>query len=87
MQCTYLPLLGHRFIEWIIRVRCAQKRLYTEQNGADLKSWGPVVLEDIETDAPKAINVGVVDPSEESYSWWAHGVVIGQEKLQVKDSA
>ena len=47
---------------------------------------GRYTLEDIETDAAKLINVGVVDFGQEPDLWWGHWVVIWEEKLELENA-
>jgi hypothetical protein len=61
--------------------------LNAQQDRADLKGRGPVVLEHIEADATESVDVRVIDASQEAYARWAHGVVVGQEELEVELAA
>lgn len=46
-----------------------------------------LTLEDIEADTAKLVNVGVVDLGHEADLGRSHGVVLGQEQLQLEDTA
>lgn len=59
----------------------------TEQNCADLKSGRPVVLENIQADAAESVDVGVIDAGQEAYPRWAHGIVVGEEELEIELAA
>jgi len=83
----YLPLLRHSLIERVFWVRCTEQCLDAQQDRADLKGGGPVVLQYIEADATESVDVRVVDASQEAYPRWAHGVVVGQEELEVELAA
>ena len=84
---TYLPLLRHSFVERILRVGCTEQCLDAQQDRADLKGRGPVVLQYVEADATESVDVRVIDASQEAYPRWAHGVVVGQEELEVELAA
>jgi hypothetical protein len=80
-------LLGHSLVERIVGVGGAQQGLDTEQNRANLQSGRPVVLQYVQADAAKSVDVRVIDASEEAYPWWAHRVVVGEEELEVESAA
>jgi hypothetical protein len=84
---TYLPLLRHSFVERILRVGCTEQCLDAQQDRADLEGRGPVVLQYVEADATESVDVRVIDASQEAYPRWAHGVVVGQEELEVELAA
>lgn len=84
---TNLPLLRHRLVQRVLRIGSTQKCLYTEQYRAYLQSWRPVVLQYVEADAAKAVDVGVVDAGEEAYPRWTHGVVVREKQFQLEDSS
>jgi len=71
----------------IIRVRCAKQSLNREENGSYLKGRGPVALQDIQTDAAKLIDVGMVDLGQESDLGWGHRIIIWEEELELEDTA
>lgn len=45
-----------------------------------------LTLEDVQADSTEAIDVGVVDLGEEADLGWCHGVVVGQEELELEDA-
>jgi len=87
LSLTYLPLLSHSLVQRILRVRRAQQSLYAEQDCPYLQRRGPIILEHIQAYPAQAIDIGVVDAGEEAYSWRTHGVVVGEEELEVEDTA
>ena len=84
---TDLPLLGHGLVERIFWVGSTEQSLDTEQDCADLESRRPVVLQNVQADATQPVDVGVIDASQEAYPRRAHGVVVGQEELEVELAA
>jgi hypothetical protein len=48
--------------------------------------WTPT-LQDIEADAAELVHVGVEDLSEEADLGRRHGVVVGEEELELEDAA
>jgi hypothetical protein len=84
---TYLPLLRHGLVKRILWVRCTEQCLDAQQDRADLKGGRPVVLQYVEADATQSVDVRVIDASQEAYPRWAHGVVVGQEELEVELAA
>lgn len=85
-MCIDLPLLRNCFVERVFWVWCPKQSLYAEEDGSDLKSWGPVVLENIKTDSAQSVDVGVIDAGQKSYAWRAHGIVVWQKKLELEDA-
>jgi hypothetical protein len=61
--------------------------LDAQQDRANLKGRGPVVLEYIQADATESVDVRVIDASQEAYPRWAHGVVVRQEEFKVELAA
>ena len=74
-------------VQGVVQVGERHQGLDREQHRSDLQGWRPLVLEDIEADSAKLVNVGVVDLGSEEDLGWNHGVLLGQEELAVKDSA
>lgn len=58
-----------------------------QQHRADLQRRRPLVLEDVEADAPELVDVGVVDLGQEAHLGRRHGVVLGQEELELEGAA
>ena len=81
-----LPGISNFLIQRIIQVGQRHQGLDWEQNRSDLESRRPLVLQDVETDSAKLVDVGVVDLGSEQNLWWDHGVLIWQEKLTVEDA-
>lgn len=44
----------------------------------------PLIFENVEADSAQAVDVGVVDASEEADLWWSHGVVSRKEEFESK---
>lgn len=55
-----------------------------KQDGSNLLSGGPVVLEDVKADSTESVNVGVVDLGQKADLRGAHWVVFGQEQLELE---
>jgi hypothetical protein len=70
-------VIGNGFIKRIVKVVVGHQSLDGEENRSDLESGRPLVLEDIETDTSKLINVGVVDLCAEKNLRGAHRVLLG----------
>ena len=60
------PYLRHVVGERIVRVWRGEERLNREEDGADLQRRAPLVLENVEADAPEPINIRVVDFRQEA---------------------
>lgn len=82
-----LPSLGYVWGERIVWVWRAKECLDRQQDRADLKSWRPVALQNIQADTAKLVDVRVVDLGQETNLWWGHRVVIWEEELKVEDAA
>jgi len=82
-----LPLGGDVVVERVIGVGGLEEELDGETDLVDLERGRPLVLEDIEADTAETINVGVVNLSEEADFGRDHGVVLGQEKLELEHAA
>ncbi|KYN31056.1 hypothetical protein ALC56_14868 [Trachymyrmex septentrionalis] len=50
------PKISYIVCQRIVGIRCAQKRLYRQQNCSNLKRWTPLVLEDIQANPAQSIN-------------------------------
>ena len=46
-----------------------------------------LTLQDVQADAAKTVDVGVVDLGEEANLWRSHGVVVREEELEIEDAA
>jgi len=73
------PIVCNLFIKWIVKVWCWQQSLDWKQNSSDLQSWRPFVLQDIQTDSTKLVDVGMVNFSSEQNFWWNHWILIRQK--------
>jgi hypothetical protein len=62
-----LPVLGNIVGEGIVGVGGAEQGLNAQQNRANLKRGAPLVLENVEADPAEPVDVGVVDPRQESH--------------------
>ena len=77
-------VFGDTFVKGILEVRVGHEGLNGEEDRSDLESGTPLVLEDIETDAAKLVDVRVVDLSAEKNLRRSHRVVFGEEELTVE---
>jgi len=62
-----LPVLSNVVGEGIVGIGSTEQRLNAEQNRADLKRGAPLVLQDVEADPAESVDVGMVDPRQESH--------------------
>ena len=69
------------------RVGRREEGLDREEDGADLEGRGPLVLEDVEADAPELVDVRVVDLGEEAHFGRRHRVVFREEQLELELAA
>jgi hypothetical protein len=68
-------------------VRLAQQALQTQQDRADVVDRAPLVLQDVQTDAAREVDVGVVDGRLEQHCWRRVWVVAGELHRQLEDEA
>merc|ERR1719482_2476193 len=80
------PMIRYVVRERVVRIRRAQQRLDAQQYRPDLQGWAPLVLQDIQTDAAEPVNVRMVNFSQEPNLRRRHGILLGQEELQLKDA-
>ena len=68
-----LPVISDSLIKWIIAIWCRHQGLDWEQHSLDLKSWGPLVLEDIEADTSELVYIWMVNLSseEKNLDFWS----------------
>lgn len=81
------PQFGDVVGERVVGIRCAEQRLNRQQHGADLQRRAPLVLENVEADAPQPVNVWVIDTCDEAHLRRRHRVVLRQEELQLEEAA
>eukprot|EP01084_Bolivina_argentea_P143793 252456_1 len=82
-----LPVLRDVVGERVVGVGRRHEDLDAEEHLANLERGGPLVLDDIEADAAELVDVGVVDAGEEAHLGRDHGVLLGEEELEVEDAA
>ena len=82
-----LPGIRNLLIQRIIQVWQGHQGLNGKQNRSNLQSRGPLVLEDIEANSAKLVDVRVVDLGFEEDLWWDHGVLVWQEELAVENTS
>ena len=82
-----LPDLSDLLVEGVVHVGGSHKRLDREQHGSNLQSGRPLVLEDVEANAAKLVNVWMVNLCAEKNLGWHHRVLLGQEELAVEHAA
>lgn len=75
---------AHQRIRW---VTISEKRADWEKNFRDSQCWAPVVLEDVQTDDPLAVNVAVIDACSESHLGWLERVFGWKVNIEKKNSA
>ena len=56
-------------------VRLAQQALQTQQHSTNVVDSAPLVLEDVQTDTAREVDIGVVDGCLEEHRWRAVRVV------------
>jgi len=83
----FLPSSCNIGSQWVVWVRGTEECLDRKENGSDLEGWRPVAFKNVQTDAPKLVNIWVVNLGEKSNLWWGHRIVIGKEELKFEDSA
>ena len=80
------PSIGNLLIQGIIQVWERHQGLNWQQHRSNLKRGRPLVLQDIQADSTKLVDVRVVDLGSEKDLWWHHWVLIWQEKLAIENS-
>ena len=81
-----LPRVSDFLIQGIIQVGQRHQCLNGEQHRSNHQGWLPLFLEDVEADAAKLVNVGVVDLGSEKNLGRDHGVLIWQEEFAVENA-
>lgn len=71
----------------VLGVGSTQKGLDWKQNGTNLKSRSPLILEDVQADATQLVDIGVVDLRQKTNLGCVHRVILRQEQLQLKKAA
>jgi len=82
-----LPVVSDRLVQGVVEVGERHQGLDGEQHRSDLQRWGPLVLEDVQTDSTKLVDVGVVDLGSEKHLWWHHWILVRQEKFAVEKTS
>ena len=81
------PGIGNLLVQGIIQVGQGHQGLDGQEDGSDLKGWGPLVLENVQANSAKLVDVWVVDLGSEEDLWWNHWVLIWQEELAIKETS
>lgn len=81
-----LPALGDICSERVIRVRSTEEGLDRQEDSSDLKSGRPVILEDIEANTTKLIDVWVENLGQESNLGRSHWIIVGEEELEAENT-
>jgi hypothetical protein len=80
------PGIGDLLIQRIIQIWQGHQGLNRKQHRSDLQRRRPLVLEDVEANSAKLVDVGVVDLGSEKDLGWHHWVLFRQEELAVENS-
>lgn len=56
-----LPELSGLIVEGVVRIGGGEKSLDGEKDSTDLQGRTPLILQNVETDTAKTVNVGMVD--------------------------
>lgn len=83
----FFPVVSDLFVQWIIKIWSRHQSLDGKQDSSNLESRRPLVLEDIETDSSKFVNVWMVNLCSEKHLWWNHWVLIWKEEFTVKKTS
>ena len=81
------PEVSDLLIQGIIEVWSRHEGLDGKKHSSDLEGWRPLVLEDIEADSSKLVDVGVVDLGSEEDLRWDHWVLVWEEELAIEDTS
>ena len=81
------PGIGNLLVQGIIQVGQGHQGLDGQEDGSDLKGWGPLVLENVQANSAKLVDVWVVDLGSEENLWWHHWILVWQEQLAVEDAS
>lgn len=65
----------------------SQQALQAQQHSRDVVDGAPLVLENVQTDPAREVDVGVIDRRLEEHGWRAVGVVGGELHGQLEDEA
>ena len=90
LDCTIFilfPVICNGLIKWIFKVWSSHQGLDWEQDSSDLESWGPFVLQDIEADSSKLIDIWVVDFGSEKNLWGNHWILVWKEEFTGEQSS
>ena len=80
-----LPVSRNVFCQrhWVVYVGLGKQRLDTQEHSSDLQSWTPCILlvgytiiENIQANPSKLVNVGMIDYGQEPDRWRCHGIFI-----------
>ena len=80
----FLPNFCDGVIQRIIRIGRRKQGLDAQQDGANLQRGGPLVLQNVEANSPKLVDVGMVNFGKESDFGGGHGIIRRQEELELE---
>merc|ERR1719188_1307462 len=76
-------MVRHGGVQRVKRLWRAEQSLDAQEDGSDLKGRAPFVLQYIQADATKLVNVGVVDLCQEADLGRLHRIALRQEELKL----
>ena len=86
LSLVILVNLGDLWNQRVIRIRVIEQRAEREQDLRNGESRRPLLLQNIETNGPIRIDVGVVDSGGEVNLWRLEGIVRWEMNVQKEDS-
>ena len=81
-----LPKLRDGVVERIVGIRSAHQSLDAKEDGSDLQSRTPLILEYVQTDPAELVDVGMVDLGQEPHLGRCHGIIGRKEQLELEDA-
>lgn len=81
-----LKLSGNIWNKWIFWIGIVQKGADGKKDLADCKSWGPLILEDIQADSTSWADVRVIHTGLENDVWWLEWIIWWESDVDEEDT-
>ena len=73
--------------QWVCRIGVRQERQNTEKHLGNRECWTPLTLQNIKADAPRCVDIRMIDFGAEGYNRWLERIVSRKADAEFEDAA